>query len=176
MNQFLDYLIGEFNNRRQAFSHPTRYAYIRVLHRKISDHLIYGEQAYAFRDVRPYRQFVLKPIQEDNTIRVVNYDINDPLRFVKGTNLEALTENDLILREGCDTIFTYKDNVFYGSLDGCECFVDWQGNKTYLQNKVELGLNYYNVFDKGMCAQTNTQLWGSKHGFFKFDKQPNVLG
>ena len=176
MNQFLEYFLGEFNNRRQTFQHPTRYSYIRILHRKISDDLIYGEQAYAFKDVRPYRQFVLRPIQEDNTIRVVNYDINDPLRFVKGTNLEALTENDLILRKGCDTIFTYKDNVFHGNLDGCECFVDWQGNKTYLQNKIELGLNYYNVFDKGMCVKTNTQLWGSKHGFFKFDKQPDVLG
>ena len=64
MNKFLDYLIGEFHNKRQAFSHPTRYAYIRVLHRKISDDLIYGEQAYAFNDVRPYRQFVLKQFRK----------------------------------------------------------------------------------------------------------------
>lgn len=171
MNQFLDYLIGEFNNKRQAFSYPTRYAYIRILHRKISDDLIYGEQAYAFQDVRPYRQFVLRPIQEGEKIKVINYDIKDPLRFVKGKDINTIVEDDLILRNGCDTVFTYRDNVYYGSLDGCECFVDWQGKKTYLQNKVELGLNYYNVFDKGMCSETNTQIWGSQHGFFQFDKQ-----
>jgi CpeT protein len=171
MNQFLDYLVGEFNNKRQAFSHPTRYAYIRILHRKISDDLIYGEQAYAFRDVRPYRQFILRPVQEGETIRVINYDIKDQLRFVKGENLDLITDEDLILRTGCDTIFTFKDNVYYGSLDGCECFVDWQGKQTYLQNKVELGLNYYNVFDKGMCVETNTQIWGSQNGFFQFIKQ-----
>ena len=171
MNQFLDYLIGEFNNKRQAFSYPTRYAYILILHRKISDDLIYGEQAYAFQDVRPYRQFVLRPIQEGEKIKVINYDIKDPLRFVKGKDIDTIVEDDLILRDGCDTVFTYRDNVYYGSLDGCECFVDWQGKKTYLQNKVELGLNYYNVFDKGMCSETNTQIWGSQHGFFQFDKQ-----
>ena len=171
MNQFLDYLIGDFNNRRQSFSHPTRYAYIRILHRKISDHLVYGEQAYAYKDVRPYRQFVLRPVQEEDSIRVINYDIKDPLRFVRAQNLNLITEEDLILRKGCDTIFTYKDDVYYGSLDGCECLVDWRGEETYLQNKVELGFNYYNVYDKGMCAKTHVQIWGSKHGYFQFVKQ-----
>lgn len=171
MNQFLEYLVGEFNNKRQAFSHPTRYAYIRVLHRKISDDLIYGEQAYAFQDVRPYRQFVLKPVQDGEKIRVINYDIDDPLRFVKGKNLEIITEDNLILRENCDTIFTCKDGVYYGEVEGCDCFVEWRGQQTYLKNKVELGLNYYNVIDQGFSVLGDFQLWGSTHGYFNFVRQ-----
>lgn len=171
MDQFLDYLIGEFNNKRQAFSHPTRYAYIRVLHRKISDHLIYGEQAYAFSDVRPYRQFVLKPVKEENNIRVINYEIKNPLRFIKGNNLDQFTEEDLIYRSGCDIIFNKKDNVYYGQVEGCECFVEWRGKQTYVKNKVELGLNYYNVIDQGFLVGTEDRIWGSAHGYFKFVRQ-----
>lgn len=170
-NKFLEYLIGNFNNKRQAFSHPTRYAYIRVLHRKISDDLIYGEQAYAFQDVRPYRQFVLKPVEEADTIRVINYEIENPLRFIKGENLDQLKETDLIFRSGCDTIFYEKDNVFYGEVEGCECFVDWRGQQTYVKNKAELGLNYYNVIDQGFAVGTEDRVWGSEHGYFQFMRQ-----
>jgi len=173
MNKFLEYLIGEFHNKRQAFSHPTRYAYIRVLHRKFSDELIYGEQAYAFNDVRPYRQFVLKPIVEGDTIRIINYEIDNKLRFVKGANLDQITEKDLIFRSGCDIIFKENDGVFYGEVEGCECFVEWRGQQTYVKNKVELGLNYYNVVDKGMLVGTEDRIWGSEHGAFEFRKMPN---
>ena len=56
MNQFLELLEGTFANKLQAQSHPTRYAHIRVSHRKISDNRFYGEQAYNYQLNMPYRQ------------------------------------------------------------------------------------------------------------------------
>lgn len=171
MNQFLEYFLGEFNNRQQSFAHPTRYSYVRLMHKKINDELIYGEQAYAFRDVRPYRQFVLRPIYENGKIRIINYDIKNPLRFMKGKNLDQLKESDLILQKNCNIIFTEKNGLYYGKIDGCECFVQWKNKQTYVVTDIILGKNYYNVTDKGMCVKTNTQLWGSQYGHFKFVKQ-----
>ena len=46
MNEFTELLVGTFANKRQAQSHPTRYAHIRVSHRLIGGNRIYGEQAY----------------------------------------------------------------------------------------------------------------------------------
>jgi len=171
MNQFLEYFLGEFNNRRQTFQHPTRYSYIRILHRKISDDLIYGEQAYAFRNTNPYRQFVLEPILEGNSIRMINYSIDNPSKFIKGKNLDQLSRKNLILKTGCDTIFVEDNGVYYGELKGCDCAVKWNGKNTYLQNKVELGKNYYYVLDKGICCNTHKQIWGSRYGYFKFVRQ-----
>ena len=53
MNEFTELLVGTFANKRQAQSHPTRYAHIRVSHRLISGNRIYGEQAYNYLLNRP---------------------------------------------------------------------------------------------------------------------------
>jgi len=70
MNQFLELFEGSFSNKRQAQSHPTRYAHIRVQHRKISDYRFYGEQAYNYLLNRPYRQFVIEVVDEGDYLRL----------------------------------------------------------------------------------------------------------
>ena len=79
MNQFLDLLEGTFANKRQAQGHPTRYAHIRVSHRKISENRLYGEQAYNYQLNRPYRQFVIEVVAEKGQFRLKNYEIRTPL-------------------------------------------------------------------------------------------------
>ena len=175
MNTFLEYFLGNFNNRQQTFAHPTRYSYIRILHKKINDELIYGEQAYAFKDVNPYRQFVLKPIVIGDNIKILNYGIKNPLTFVKGKNLDQLMLDDLTEKTECATIFSEKDSVYYGKLVGCKCYVNWNGKQTYMENDIILGNNYYNVLDRGMCPDTHKQIWGSRFGHFKFVKQLTPL-
>ena len=49
MNTFLELFEGTFANKRQAQSHPTRYAHIRVSHRRIGETRFYGEQAYNYQ-------------------------------------------------------------------------------------------------------------------------------
>ena len=48
MSEFVELLVGTFANKRQAQSHPTRYAHIRVSHRLLGENRIYGEQAYNY--------------------------------------------------------------------------------------------------------------------------------
>ena len=174
MNQFLDLLEGTFANKRQAQGHPTRYAHIRVQHRKISDYRLYGEQAYNYLLNRPYRQFVIEVVDEGNEVdgnvyRLKNYEIADALRFAECKNLELITDEILTYREGCDIIMRQiGPSAFKGGTSTCECWVDWQGTKTYVQNEVLLTETDYQVVDRGLHAETHAKIWGSDWGAFKF--------
>ncbi|BCU93983.1 MAG: hypothetical protein CM15mV3_2690 [Caudoviricetes sp.] len=68
MSRFIELLEGTFANKRQAQSHPTRYAHIRVSHRLIGENRIYGEQAYNYLLNRPYRQFVIDVVNRVTNI------------------------------------------------------------------------------------------------------------
>ena len=92
MNQFLEYLEGTFHNKLQAQSHPTRYAHIRVSHRKLGETRFYGEQAYNYLLENPYRQFVIDVEIEKGQFRLKNFEIEDPKRFVQCQNLELITD------------------------------------------------------------------------------------
>lgn len=168
----IDYLFrlleGKFENQYQAFSCPSKYAYIRVSHINMGNGLFYGEQAYNYDLKTPYRQFVLQPIQENNLIRIINYKLKDAEEFVNFKNLYTISHKDLELKPGCDIILTQEGETFKGGLTGCDCMVNWNGRETYLQNEIELTPNNYCVMDRGFCAQHGHQLWGSKYGRFEF--------
>ena len=169
MNQFLDLLVGTFSNKIQAQSHPTRYAHIWVNHRKISDNRIYGEQAYNYLKNRPYRQFVIEVIAEKGQYRLKNYEIKDAKQFAECKNLENLTDDLLTYREGCDIIMEQTGhNTYKGGTSTCNCYVEWQGVKTYVQNEVILTEIDYQVVDRGLHVETHQKIWGSDYGAFKF--------
>ena len=169
MNQFLDLLEGSFSNKIQAQSHPTRYAHIWVNHRKISDCRLYGEQAYNYLKNRPYRQFVIEVVQEEEQFRLKNYEIKDALQFAECKNLDKLTDDLLTYRDGCDIIMKQTGHKTYqGGTSTCECWVQWQGIKTYVQNEVLLTETDYQVVDRGLHAETHAKIWGSDWGAFKF--------
>ena len=171
MNQFLDLLEGTFANKRQAQGHPTRYAHIRVQHRKISENRLYGEQAYNYLLNRPYRQFVIEVVAEKGQFRLKNYEIKDPQKFVGCQNLDQLTDDILTYRDGCDIIMEQVGhNSYKGGTSTCNCWVDWQGVKTYVQNEVILTEEDYQVLDRGLHAETNERIWGSQYGPFKFKR------
>ena len=176
MNQFLDLLEGTFSNKVQAQSHPTRYAHIWVNHRKISDNRIYGEQAYNYLKNRPYRQFVIEVVDEGNEVdgniyRLKNYEIKDAKQFAECKNLENLTDDLLTYREGCDIIMKQTGhNTFTGGTSTCNCYVEWQGVKTYVQNEVILSEEDYQVVDRGLHTETHQRIWGSEWGAFKFKR------
>lgn len=172
IDEFNAYLEGQFDNKLQALSNPTRYARIKVTHVKIKDNLFYGEQAYNYMLLKPYRQFVLQPIEQSGVIKVINYEINQPSRYANCKNLDNLTLENLTERTGCATIFRKVDEVFHGEIEGCECYVNWRGIQTYLLNKIQLGKTHYFVSDKGMSKTDNSQIWGSQWGEFKFYKLP----
>jgi CpeT protein len=173
MNQFLELFEGSFSNKRQAQSHPTRYAHIRVQHRKISDYRFYGEQAYNYLLNRPYRQFVIEVVDEGDYLRLKNYEIKDAIQFAECKNLELLTDDLLTYRPGCDNIIRQTGpKRFEGKNDTCECWVMRGTIKTYVQNEVVLTENEYQVLDRGLHAETHAKIWGSDWGAFNFVRLP----
>ena len=75
-------------------------------------------------------------------------------------------------REGCDVIMRKTGaKQFFGGTSTCECWVTWNGIKTYVQNEVMLSETEYQVTDKGLHAESHTKVWGSDYGAFKFTRQ-----
>ena len=172
MNEFTELLVGTFANKRQAQSHPTRYAHIGVSHRLIGGNRIYGEQAYNYLLNRPYRQFVIDVVQEKEEYRLKNYEIINPLQFAECKNIDKITDDMLKYREGCDVIMRKTGpKIFFGGTSTCECWVTWNGIKTYVQNEVMLSETEYQVTDKGLHAENHSKVWGSDYGAFKFVRQ-----
>ena len=173
MSEFIDLLEGTFANKTQAQSHPTRYAHIRVKHKRISDNRIYGEQAYNYLKNRPYRQFVIEVVEDDeNTYRLKNYEIKNALRFVDCKDIDKIVEGDLTYRDGCDVVMKKIGvKTYHGGTSTCKCWVNWQGTRTYVQNDVYLSQTEYKVTDKGLHADTHQKVWGSDWGAFEFKRQ-----
>ena len=168
-----EWLAGSFENKIQAFSNPSKYAMIRVTHIPMWDEFFYGEQAYTYQANKPYRQFVLRPMLEGDSIRILNYEIENKEQFAGCQNLDKLTKEMLRLKNGCDVILTKQGNSFIGGLSGCNCKVDWRGRDTYLQNEIELTETHYYVKDLGFCSTNHHQIWGSKYGRFEFARMTN---
>lgn len=173
IEKFKSYLVGKFENKKQAFKNPSKFAYIRITHVDIGDGLFYGEQAYNYNLRSPYRQFVLEPIEEGDKIRILNYEILDKNKFKNCQDLDKLDRSMLKLKDGCDVVVELVNKVaFKGGIQGCDCYVKWMDRDTYLKNDIELGDGYYFVMDKGMCSEFHHQIWGSKYGKFEFYKMP----
>ena len=62
MSEFIDLLEGTFANKTQAQSHPTRYAHIRVKHKKISEIEFMDQPVYSINTD------ILKKIKNLNNI------------------------------------------------------------------------------------------------------------
>jgi len=175
IDQFYEWFEGRFNNKIQAFSHPSKFAYIVVEHRAVNNHgLFYGEQAYFNQTKKPYRQFILQISEVHDKIIVRSMEPVDKSLYLGFNNLNTLAASPLTYKSGCDTIFTYRPEAkqYLGEIEpGCGCMVKWGEKDSYLQNVAALGEGWYNVEDKGFDPQTNQQLWGSRHGRFLFKKE-----
>ena len=167
---FCNWFEGTWENKIQAFSYPSKYAMVRLIHKKVpgTESMFYGEQAYNYALTAPYRQFVIEAKFDGKAIRVRNYDF-DKKSFLGFTNLESIPEG-LTHKKMCDTILTFDGKAFHGSIEGCRCHVEWQNQVTYVKNSVFLSENEYHVVDKGYLLGTDTQVWGGKYGPFKFTK------
>jgi len=118
IDEFRNRLIGTFENKRQAYRNPSRFAYVRIVHSDIDGNLIYGEQAYKHSLNAPYRKFVLEPVIDDGRLVVKNYRI---------TSEGPISKDSLTYCDGCDILFNMVDDVFVGSSEGCDCLVNRRG-------------------------------------------------
>ena len=169
---FCNWFEGTWENKIQAFSYPSKYAMVRLIHKKVpgTESMFYGEQAYNYAIDAPYRQFLVEATLDNNVLRVKNYDF-DKKSVLGCKNLESI-KNDLTYKQSCDTILDIDGKAFRGSIEGCSCHVEWKKEMTYVKNEVFLSRNEYHVVDRGYLLGTDTQVWGGKYGPFKFNKMP----
>ncbi len=149
---FFEYFEGYFNNQKQAFKFPSKFALIELTHKKISSDSFLIEQNYV-SEKDPYRKTIIKIIEKENYLLVKNY------------------KEDNTYLKGCDVIFKYINEEFHGKITCNDCFVPYQGKNTYLITESILGNGYYKVIDKGYDVETHNQIWGSFNGHFKFDRK-----
>ena len=175
IDQFYEWFEGKFSNKIQAFSYPSKFAYIVVEHRAVNNHgLFYGEQAYFNQLDRPYRQFLLQISECHGKIIVRSMEPADKSRYLGFKNLNLISGSPLTYKRGCDTIFEGVGDHYRGSIEpGCRCHVPWGDKKTYLENNALLGDGWYYVEDKGYDVCSKEQIWGSKNSYFEFRKMPS---
>lgn len=172
IDKFTSWIEGTFTNRTQAYSYPTFFSYVRVVHKKIGDNLFYGEQQNLWRE-KPYRQFVMEVTQLDDLIITKTYKVDEE----KHCHLKNLDDISMTYKENCDTIFTFDGTQFSGGIENCLCYVERDGELTYLKNSAILGEDYYRVYDQGFSASTNKKVWGSSryYEFSRIDKEPLLI-
>jgi CpeT protein len=154
VEKFCQWFEGEWNNQRQAFANPTRFAMIELIHEKIGDASFSVKQQYMV-DHNAYRQSIIEVVQlDDSNIILKNY------------------REDLTPVPGCDILISYSEqsSEFSGGVVGNSCLVPWQQEMTYLSTQCILSDGLYRVVDKGLSVETGQQIWGSDYGFFEFRK------
>lgn len=163
-------LEGQFDNRTQALSNPSRFAYIRVTHIAIGNGKFYGEQAYNYKLDQPYRQFVILPVQcQDGRIEIQNFEIENKTQFIGGKNLDKIKNHMLSLKKGCSLFVKKVGDSFEGEVEGNKCIVEWGGQRTFLTTSIKLTPTHYYVLDKGYDINNpKKQIWGTRNGHFQF--------
>jgi hypothetical protein len=157
ITKFTEYFEGYFDNQRQAFHAPREFALIEVNHTKIDETHFRISQKYII-DKDPYRVAIVEVSEtEDGKILLKSYEDTE----------------ERLYKEGCDVLFEYDADIdrFYGTNVCKECYVEKNGNNTYLKTEAYLGPDYYQVSDTGHDPDTDEQVWGSYHGLFNFDKK-----
>jgi hypothetical protein len=145
MSNFETYLLGLYNNKRQAQSYPTEYSQVFILWEKI-DGGYHSKQWYR-RDghEKPYREKYHKLVEVSETeVIMQNYHL------------------DWTRHEDCDMIFTYDGKRWHGKLIGDNCTA--KGYKVVAE--IHLTGPGLESRDKGL-DENGKLMWGSL-GLFKF--------
>lgn len=178
----VSWMAAEFSNQEQAYENPPFFAHIRVCMRPLPIAFfgvpgLYLEQAYDFAQDQPYRIRVLKFIERDGKIEIPHYRLknDDAMRGAARdlNKLATLMRDDLDLMCGCGMDVTWTENGFKGMVEpGKQCFVDRNGQRTYLDNEFELldqGATLMSL-DRGRDLETDERIWGSIAGPFHFKR------
>ncbi len=179
--QLAQWLAGHFNNFDQAIAEPVWFANIHVYQCPLpaqvfsGDLGLYVEQAYDIYLNQPYRQRVLHLIDHQGQIRIQNYSLKQPERFLGAgrdlSKLQSLTLADLELLPGCVTEVEWTGSSFKGqSIPGKTCIIVRKDQETYLYSEFEITATAFRSLDQGRDPETDKVVWGSLSGPFQFVK------
>lgn len=182
LKTLVSWMAAEFSNQEQAYENPPFFAHIRVCMRPLPIAFfgvpgLYLEQAYDFAQDQPYRIRVLKFVECDGKIEIPHYRLknDDAMRGAARdlNKLATLNLDDLDLMCGCGMDVTRTERGFKGLVEpGKKCFVDRNGQRTYLDNEFEVldqGATLMSL-DRGRDLETDERIWGSIAGPFHFKR------
>jgi CpeT protein len=181
------WMAGEFTNQQQAIANPTQFAHIRIYFRPLPWTFFntigfYSEQVYDYDLWSPYRQGIHRLIEQNNSIYIENYGLQDPMRYAgAGRDLNILNSippDRIDRRPGCSMVFHRDPNPdreapdrYIGSVEpGNQCRIPRDGRWTYLVSEVELTATTWVSRDRGFDPTSHDLIWGSDHGHLRFDK------
>lgn len=181
---FVNKLIGIWDNKNQAFNSPSKFAHIIVgiapIANYAEDILLFQEQAYSYSQNQPYRVRALLVQDKGWYLEIVNYKIHQPERYFGGSKdlfkLENFEFDSLERVEGCNmSVFPVKKG-YEGVIpkDRCNLFNPNQGKEIRLQSHLFLDKEgqFMETLDKGYNKH-DQQIMGSRYGSFQFEKVRN---
>ena len=175
---------GVFSNKEQALNNPKKFAHIQIHIRPLffktyKCFAFYSEQRYQHDIWNPYRQSINKLSQEEEIFIFSNYKIEEKERFTGGaldiSLLDNISKYKLYKKSGCSMHFKEtKPGNFLGTIEsGCNCYIEYGRNKTYVKSKVKVNKNILISEDSGYEIETDKKIWGSEFGPLIFKKINN---
>lgn len=139
ITEFLSCLLGQWSNKDQAYSDPTKYAWILVSWEDVGDGKYLSKQWYHHEgEQKPYRERINTLCETGSSIILQNWNPDG-------------TRNDK-----CDIIVTFEDGRWKGQNLGQDCIV----RGAILQSEFILSENLLMTRDAGYL--NNKMIWGSK--------------
>ena len=175
LNELFAMMQGSFNSEAQAKADSTYYNISLHMYPiwKDQGNWLYVEQALNAMQDRPYRQRVYEVKRSsDSTIASYVYTLpNDSLWIGKWKTPEAfdaLKQEDLSLRNGCEVVLMKKGDSFEGKTGNMSCESSLRG-ASFATSVVNIGKDKIESWDRGFDAEGH-QVWGAEKGGYVFDK------
>lgn len=140
---------------------------------KDKGHFLYVEQAMFEKQDKPYRVRIYKIYQRDSEFVSAVYTLKDEKKWIGKWKtpdaFDALTINDIELKEGCEVILKRtKANEFSGKTGIKTCPSELRGAR-YATSIVTLTENSILSWDQGF-DEMDKQVWGAENGGYEFIK------
>ncbi|WP_017315548.1 chromophore lyase CpcT/CpeT [Mastigocladopsis repens] len=183
------YLAGEFDNREQALAESAWYVHLRLWQRPVplfqEDSLtIFAEQANIVNLDRPYRQRIMRLLQESNAdapLKVQYYMPKNPSTLIgagrNGALLNTLTPDDLELLPSCVLNVTQKFlapnryNFAATPPPDTRCCFSVGDNIIQVSLGFEVSHDKFLSYDKGIDPTTGKATWGAILGPYCYTKR-----
>lgn len=174
------WLIGEFNNRKQAIDDPVWYVHLKLWHRPVQCELgqfcIFAEQSNILQLDQPYRQRLLVLNQISQTIQGQYWAFKDPQKFKAAgqypEKLEAFDLNDLIELPGCKLQIELQSGKYKAQPNpDLKCCFEYAGKTRQVVIGFEVESQKFISYDRGVDPDTGQSLWGAMMGPYCFDKE-----
>ncbi|MBD2057144.1 chromophore lyase CpcT/CpeT [Oculatella sp. FACHB-28] len=180
LTALVQWLAGEFDNRKQAFEQPAWFVHLRLWQRPLRQRIqgklaLFAEQANALYLNQPYRQRVVVFSENGDRLQAQYLALKHPNQF-QGAGadtdlLNKLEASDLEPLLGCVLDITLQDNMFKARpLPESKCCFEYEGTTRQVVLGFDVGLNSFASYDRGVDPETGQALWGALMGPYEFSK------